>query len=135
MEIAGKVLMNLGIESGVSAKSGKEWKRARLVVEIPGQYPKTVALDNMKRAEEFGAIAPGSWGTFQIDVESREYQGRWYTSVSCWDWRLQETQGQPGVQQPAPPVTAPAPVAATAMNGLFPGAPVVGASGVSGLPF
>lgn len=97
MEIKGKVVYNLGIQSGVS-KSGKEWKKASLVVEIPSQYPKNVALDNMKRADEFAALEVGTEGTFQIEVESREYNGRWYTSVSCWNWAVSNGQTEPPAQ-------------------------------------
>lgn len=103
MEIKGRVIANLGIQKGVSKTSGKEWAKSGLVVEIPGQYPKTVALDNMKDAERFHAIPIGSEGTFYIGLESREYNGRWYTNVNCWKWELaSQSQQQPQQPQPQP---------------------------------
>lgn len=105
MEIKGKVVYNLGIQGGVS-KSGKEWKKASLIVEIPSQYPKNVALDNMKRADEFASLGVGTEGTFQIEVESREYNGRWYTSVSCWDWKVSNSQPEQTAQVLEPQSTA-----------------------------
>lgn len=86
MEIKGKVIANLGVQSGTS-KAGNVWKKATIVVEYgDGQYPKRVALDNMKQADEFGKLAVGAEGTFSLDVESREFNGRWFTSVNCWKW-------------------------------------------------
>lgn len=94
MEIKGKVVDNLGVQRGTS-KAGKEWSKAMIVIETEGQYPKKIALDNMKNADSFGALAVGTEGVFHIEVESREFNGRWYTSASCWKW---ETTQQPQAQ-------------------------------------
>lgn len=100
MEIKGKVVANLGVWKGTS-KAGKEWAKATVVIEYGDQYPKKVALDNLKNAEDFAKLAVGADGTFHIEVESREFNGRWYTSVNCWKWETtQQAPAQP-VQQPA----------------------------------
>lgn len=109
MEIKGKVIANLGVQSGTS-KAGNVWKKATIVVEYgDGQYPKRVALDNMKQADEFGKLAVGTEGTFSLDVESREFNGRWFTSVNCWKWDV--GQNAPAQQPQAQPQTAPLPQA------------------------
>lgn len=113
MEIKGKVVANLGVQKGTS-KAGKEWVKATIVIEYGDQYPKKIALDNMKNADSFGALAVGTEGTFYIEVESREFNGRWYTSVNCWKWETtQQAQAQPVqqqtvYQQPQVPDTHPA---------------------------
>lgn len=100
MEIKGRVVANLGVQNGTS-KAGKNWAKATVVVEYGDQYPKKVALDNMKNADSFGALAIGTEGTFHIEVESREFNGRWYTSVNCWKWETtQQAPAQPAPQQP-----------------------------------
>lgn len=99
MEIKGKVVANLGVQNGTS-KAGKNWAKATVVIEYGDQYPKKVALDNMKNADSFGALPVGTEGTFHIEVESREFNGRWYTSVNCWKWEA--TQQAPA--QPSQPV-------------------------------
>lgn len=99
MEIKGKVVANLGVQNGTS-KAGKNWAKATVVIEYGDQYPKKVALDNMKNADSFGALPVGTEGTFHIEVESREFNGRWYTSVNCWKWET--TQQAPA--QPSQPV-------------------------------
>lgn len=85
MEIRAKVIEHLELQQGVS-KSGNDWKKAILIVETIEQYPKKVALQNMRKAEEFNALPIGTTGTFSIDVESREYNGRWYSEITCWAW-------------------------------------------------
>ncbi len=112
MEIKGKVVANLGLQKGTS-KAGKEWAKSTVVIEYGDQYPKKVALDNLKNAEDFAKLAVGADGTFHIEVESREFNGRWYTSVNCWKWETAQqapTQPaqQPVYQQPQAPDTHPA---------------------------
>lgn len=99
MEVKGKVIANLGVQSGTS-KAGKSWKKATVVVEYgDGQYPKRLALDNMKQADEFAALPVGAEATFFFDVESREFNGRWFTSANCWKWEI--------AQAPAPQSATP----------------------------
>ena len=99
MEIKGKVVANLGVQKGTS-KAGKEWAKSTVVIEYGDQYPKKVALDNLKNAEDFAKLAVGTEGDFHIEVESREFNERWYTSVNCWKWETaQQAPAQP-VQQP-----------------------------------
>ena len=106
MEIKGKVVSKLDVQRGVS-KAGKEWSKASIVIETEGQYPKKVIMDNLKKADEFNAIPIGAVGVFQIEVESREYQGRWYSSVSCWNWKLEDAQEQAQTQQYTPESSRP----------------------------
>ncbi len=99
MDIKGHVVLNLGIQSGTS-KAGKPWSKASIVIETEGQYPKKVMLDHLKNAEEFNKIPVGSVGVFSVEIQSNEFNGRWYTSVNCFKWQL-ETQAQE--QAPAAP--------------------------------
>lgn len=99
MEIKGHVVANLGVQKGTS-KAGKEWSKATIVIETEGQYPKKIALDNMKNADSFGALAVGTEGTFHIEVESREFNNRWYTSANCWKWEATQQTPAPQAQQP-----------------------------------
>lgn len=106
MEIKGRVILNLGIQSGTS-KAGKTWSRASIVVETEEQYPKKVKLDNFKNAEKFGSLQPGTTGTFHIEINSDEFNGRWYTSVNCYKWEVVQNQQIP--PQGAQPFYGPAP--------------------------
>ena len=91
MQVKAKITSALPVESGTS-KSGNPWSKATLIVETLTQYPKKIALVNFKKAEEFAALPIGSVATFEIEVESREYNGRWYTEASCWNWAIEQPQ-------------------------------------------
>lgn len=91
MQLKAKVINKLPIAAGTS-QSGNSWSKATLIVETISQYPKKVALTNMKRAEEFNNLPIGTTATFDIEVESREFNGRWYSDISCWNWNIDYTQ-------------------------------------------
>lgn len=100
MEIKGKVLQSLPLEGGTS-KAGKEWKKASLIVEVAEnpQYPKKIKISNMKNADAFSKLAVGTEATFKVEIESHEFNGRWFTSVNCWKWDVGQYAA---TQQPAP---------------------------------
>lgn len=111
MEIKGKVVQVLPMEGGTS-KSGNAWSKASLIVEVAEnpQYPKKIKISNMKNADAFSKLAIGSEVAFKVEIESREFNGRWYTEVNCWGWDVhQATPTQQPAPQPAPqPQYAPA---------------------------
>lgn len=105
MQIEATVVATLPLEQGVSKTSGNPWSKGTVIVETGGQYPKKIALTNMKKADELIALPIGSAFTFDIDVESREYQGRWYTSVTTFRWT--PVGAQPAQQAPQPQYAPP----------------------------
>lgn len=104
MEIQGKTIAVLPIESGTSAK-GNTWQKRNFVIETPGQYPKKVCFqlfgDKVNDCPNVGEEVKVSF-----DPESREYNGRWYTQLNAWKVERQQT-AQPAPQQPV--YTQPAP--------------------------
>lgn len=109
MELKCRVARVLPIEKGTSKSSGKEWQKASIVVETPGQYPKKILLTNFKKAEEFAKMPVGADMIFHIDIESREWTNQttgrtsWFTEVGCWKWEAATQvmqQVQPMMQQP-----------------------------------
>lgn len=79
------------MQSGTS-RSGNDWSKATLIVETITQYPKKVAISNMKRTAEFNSLPNGTVATFDVEMESREFNSRWYTDVTCWNWTIDYTQ-------------------------------------------
>ncbi|MDH6357126.1 DUF3127 domain-containing protein [Parabacteroides sp. PF5-9] len=84
MEITGKIIAVLPEQGGVS-KTGNEWKKQEYVLETQEQYPKKVCFqlfgaDRIAQA----AIQPGEMLTISFDIDSREYQGRWFTNINAW---------------------------------------------------
>lgn len=85
MEIQGKIIQVLPLQSGVGKASGKEWKKQEFVLEfLDGQYSRKICFSMWGDLIDRSALQVGEEVTVQIDVESREYQGRWYTDVKAW---------------------------------------------------
>jgi hypothetical protein len=82
LELTGKITQVLPEKSGNSARG--PWRKQEYVIEIPGEYPKQVCFMVWgDRIDQFG-IQQGQELTVHIDLESREYNGRWYTDVKAW---------------------------------------------------
>ncbi len=83
MEIKGKIIIALPEMSGTS-KSGNAWKKREYVLETQETYPRKVHFDFFgERADQY-PLAVGDDVTLSFDIESREFNGRWYTSIRGW---------------------------------------------------
>jgi len=82
MEISGKIIEVLEVKSGQSANG--EWRKQEYVLETEAQYPKKVCFMAWGDKIEQFDIKKGDQLTVSIDLESREYNGRWYTDVKAW---------------------------------------------------
>ena len=85
MEITGKIIAVLPARSGVSARTGSEWKVQEYVLETQEQYPRKMCFDvfGADKIDQF-AIQIGEQLTVSFDIDAREYQGRWYNSIRAW---------------------------------------------------
>ena len=82
MEINGKIIELLPEKAGESAKG--PWRKQEYILETEGQYPKKVCFMAWSdKIDEF-AIREGESLVVTVDLESREYNGRWYTDVKAW---------------------------------------------------
>ena len=89
MEFKGRVTAVMPIERGVGQRG--PWARSTIVLEYEsGQYPKSIALQNSKDAENFARIRVGDTGTFKVDFKTREYNGKVYTDINCWSWNIDQ---------------------------------------------
>ena len=132
MEFTGKIIAILQPRGGVSKTSGNEWKAQEYVIENHDQYPKKVCFQifGADRIEQ-AAIQPGEELTVSFDIDSREYQGRWFTNINAWKVDRPMTmapQSAPGAMTPDNFAPASAPTA--------PAAPDFGpANPIDDLPF
>jgi len=82
MEINGKIIELLPEKSGESANG--PWRKQEYILETDGQYPKKVCFMAWgDKIDQFN-IKQGENLVVSIDLESREYNGRWYTDVKAW---------------------------------------------------
>ncbi len=109
MEIQGKIIEILPLQSGIGKASGKEWKKQDYVLETLEQYPRKICFNLWSDNIDKFAIQMGEELTVSIDIESREYNGRWYTDIRAWRVERGVNVGQPVA--PAPSVAPADPLA------------------------
>ena len=82
MEIKGRVIQLLQPQTGQGKKG--QWKKQEFVIETPSQYPKKVCLSLWGEKIDQYSLAVGDQVNVSVDLESREYNGRWYTEARAW---------------------------------------------------
>ena len=82
LEIKGKIIEILPEQSGQSANG--EWRKQEYVLETEANYPKKICF--MAWGDKIGEfnLKQGDTVEVSVDLESREYNGRWYTNVKAW---------------------------------------------------
>ena len=109
MEITGKIIVVLPPQSGVS-QAGNNWKKQEYVLETEETYPKKVHFDFFgERADQYNWIKIGDRIRLSFDIESREYNNRWYTSIR--GWKAEKADDAAATQAPAAPSPAAQPAA------------------------
>jgi len=82
VEITGKIIEILPEKSGQSANG--EWRKQEYVLETETSYPKKICFVVWgDKIEQFN-LKKGESVEVSVDLESREYNGRWYTDVKAW---------------------------------------------------
>ena len=104
MEVVGKIIQVLPAQEGVG-RNGNPWKVQPYVLETLDQYPRKVHFevfgeDRIKQ----NPCDIDQLVTVSFDIESREFNGRWYTSIRAWKIQQGDTT------QVAAPAPAAAPV-------------------------
>ena len=113
MDFEGKVLEILPPVSGQSARG--TWERQTVVFEQPNkQYGKELAVTFMNKAQDVASLRVGESYMVSFDIESRNYQGRWYTDVRAW--RVQPLQQNAAPTMPDMPPFVEEPMAAPASS-------------------
>ena len=97
MELKGKVIQILPPQTGMGKKG--QWKKQEFIVETQAQYPKKVCLSAWGEKIDQFSISEGDMVNVSVDLESREYNGRWYTEARAW--KLEKGGSQSG-SSPAP---------------------------------
>lgn len=102
MEISGKIVACLAERSGIS-QTGKPWRCAQYVMETFDPNPKKIAFDVLgeERIAELN-IRQGEDLTVSLDLDAREYHGRWYNQLRAWKVVRSSgvTMGQGGAYTP-----------------------------------
>ena len=88
IEFTGTVFDVLPLASG-EGRNGR-WARSTVVFELSeGRFTTKIACENTKDAEKFSKLRKGQTVKVKADLSSREYNGRWFTSAVCWDFKVE----------------------------------------------
>lgn len=107
MEVIGRIVKILPMQSGVSQRG--EWKKQEFVIETNEQYPKKICISGWaERVDQIQQLAEGAEVRVSINIESREYNERWYTDVRAWKIEAAGTNVQSSESTPPPAMDTPA---------------------------
>ena len=82
MNIIGKITELLPLQTGIS-KNG-QWKKQDIIVETSGQYPKKVCVSIWGDKINEKQLGIGNDLDISFELESRDFNGKWYTDVKAW---------------------------------------------------
>ncbi len=82
MEVKGKVIQLLALQTGMGKKG--PWKKQEFILVTQTQYPKKVCFSIWGDKVDQYNVAVGDVLNVSVDLESREYNGRWYTEARAW---------------------------------------------------
>ena len=119
MDIKGKIIQKLELQGGVS-KAGKQWKKQEYVLETLDSYPRKVKFDFFgERADQY-PLEVGDVITLSYDIESREFNGRWYTDIRGFKAVKEDPNMVTPAAAPYPAPGEPAPAPAPSDAGMAP---------------
>lgn len=94
MQLTAKLIQVMPLQSG-TGKSGNEWKKQNIIVETEGQFPKKICISIWGDRINPDQLTIGNNLTIDFDLESREYNEKWYTDVKAWKIEVANEQQMP----------------------------------------
>ncbi len=92
MEIKCILKQRTNSQSGVSQRTGNQWRTDEWLVVIPGQYERRInfevrGIDRCQQWESFfnGMPDKNAPVLIKFEIDAREYDGRWFNTVQAWD--------------------------------------------------
>lgn len=89
MQLTAKLTQLLPIQTG-TGKNG-EWKKQDIIVETEGQYPKKICISIWGDKISNSQLQIGNSLKIDFDIESREYNNKWYTDIKAWKIEIAST--------------------------------------------
>ena len=72
------------MQSGIS-KTGNSWQKQEFVIETMEQYPRKICANLWgEKTAVLETLNIDDKVVMSFDLESREFQGKWYTDVKAW---------------------------------------------------
>ena len=105
MEFEGTVYKIMPVATGTSARG--EWQRQDVIFDYNdgGQFSRKLCVTIFNRPDDAAKLREGGVYNVSVNIESREYNGRWYTDIRAWRLQPKQTEA-PAAPMPAdmPPI-------------------------------
>ena len=107
--VEGRIIQKLEIESGQSARG--PWQKQNFIIEtVDTQFPRKICIGLWSnQIQILQSYQIGDMIRAYINIESREFNGRWYTDVRAWKLENPAMVAMPqqGMPQQGMPYTQP----------------------------
>jgi hypothetical protein len=94
VEISGILIQKLPVFNGTGTRGN--WVKQEFVLETrESQYPRKVCISVFgdDKVRELASLKTGDPVKVSVNLESREYNGRWYTEVRAWKLEKEAASG------------------------------------------
>jgi hypothetical protein len=82
MQLIGKLIKLLPLQTG-KGKNG-EWKKQDIIIESNDLIPKNICISIWGDKINADLLQIGNILKLNVDIESREYNNKWYTDIKAW---------------------------------------------------
>lgn len=83
IELKGKLTEKLSTVTG-EGRNGR-WEKQEFIIETDDQYPKKICISVWnEKLSMLENIVQGDLINVFVNIESREYNSRWYTDIRAW---------------------------------------------------
>ena len=90
MDIIGSIIKKMPVQTGEGSKG--PWQKQEFVIQTDEQFPKTVCFSTWgQRVDDLGNFNENDKVKVFFDINSREYNNRWYTDLRMW--RIESADG------------------------------------------
>jgi hypothetical protein len=104
MQLTAKLIQVAPVQTGMG-KNG-EWRKQNIILETEGMYPKKVCITLWGDKINESVLQVGNMLDVSFDIESREFNGNWYTDLRAW--KVEPVgAGVPAAAAPASAYSAP----------------------------
>ena len=103
MEFEGVVYKILPATKGTSARG--DWQRQEVIFELPQEFSRKICVIFFNKESDVARLREGMVCTVSVNIESREYNGKWYTDVRAWRVQPKEETAAAPAMPDMPPFT------------------------------
>ena len=92
MQLTAKLIQRLQIQTG-TGKNGV-WNKQEIIVETDAQFPKKICISVWGDKINESQLKIGNELKIDFDIESREFNGKWYTDLKAWKIEVVSSNNQ-----------------------------------------